>query len=131
MSCALVDIKDLFFIYSRVWIRHCYRYLHPLLIGEYPETMKRIVGSRLPSFTKAESNNIKGSVDFMGLNYYSSFYAKNNSSSPQMDQRDFMADMAVEFSCKFKAILCPRHKREWENGSFSLPQSLAHNLIIR
>ena len=69
--------------------------------------MKRIVGSRLPSFTKAESNNIKGSVDFLGLNHYMSIYVKNNPSSPQMDHRDFMADMAIEFSCKLKAILCP------------------------
>ncbi|XP_054825083.1 beta-glucosidase 11-like isoform X2 [Prosopis cineraria] len=73
-------------------------YLNPLLFGEYPETMKKIAGSRLPSFTKTESNIIKGSVDFIGLNYYNVVYAKNKARKPQMHERDVMEDIAIELT---------------------------------
>jgi beta-glucosidase len=39
--------------------------------------MKKNVGSRLPSFTEKESNLMKRSIDFLGINSYSSFYVKN------------------------------------------------------
>ncbi|XP_057754916.1 beta-glucosidase 11-like isoform X2 [Arachis stenosperma] len=68
-------------------------YLHPFIFGDYPETMKKIVRSRLPSFTKKESNLVKDSMDFLGINFYYSFLVKNN---VQMDHRDYMADMAAD-----------------------------------
>ncbi|KAL1321706.1 hypothetical protein HN51_066576 [Arachis hypogaea] len=68
-------------------------YLHPFIFGDYPETMKKIVRSRLPSFTKKESNLVKDSMDFLGINFYYSFFVKNN---VQVDHRDYMADMAAD-----------------------------------
>ncbi|KEH27930.1 glycoside hydrolase family 1 protein [Medicago truncatula] len=37
--------------------------------GDYPYIMKKNVGSRLPSFTAKESNLIKSSIDFLGINF--------------------------------------------------------------
>ncbi|KEH30278.1 putative beta-glucosidase [Medicago truncatula] len=50
-------------------------YMHPITKGNYPKSMRSLVGNRLPRFSKKESKNLKGSFDFLGLNYYSSFYA--------------------------------------------------------
>jgi len=49
--------------------------------------MKKNIGSRLPSFTAKESNLIKSSIDFLGINFYSLIYVKNNPASLIMDDR--------------------------------------------
>ena len=51
------------------------RFMDPLTNGEYPHSMRSLVGERLPKFTKLQSKLVKGSFDFIGLNYYSSNYA--------------------------------------------------------
>lgn len=51
------------------------RFIHPIIYGEYPRIMKSLVGKRLPKFTAEEANIVKGSFDFIGLNYYTSNYA--------------------------------------------------------
>ncbi|ESQ30336.1 hypothetical protein EUTSA_v10011400mg [Eutrema salsugineum] len=50
-------------------------FLDPLVYGDYPRIMKTIVGDRLPKFTRQESALVKGSLDFLGLNYYVTQYA--------------------------------------------------------
>ncbi|WCJ41795.1 Beta-glucosidase 12 [Euphorbia peplus] len=52
-------------------------HLHPIIYGEYPKSLRKIVGKRLPKFTKEQSELIKGSIDFLGLNYYTANYAAN------------------------------------------------------
>ncbi|XP_050897570.1 cyanogenic beta-glucosidase [Lathyrus oleraceus] len=52
-------------------------YMEPVTKGEYPKSMQSMVGKRLPKFSEKESEQLKGSFDFLGLNYYSSFYAAN------------------------------------------------------
>lgn len=49
--------------------------MEPLNSGTYPAVMVNKVGSRLPKFTRSESLIVKGSFDFIGLNYYTSNYA--------------------------------------------------------
>ncbi|KAL5549707.1 hypothetical protein UlMin_004938, partial [Ulmus minor] len=49
----------------------------PITYGDYPKSMRANVGNRLPKFTKAQSNLLKGSYDFLGLNYYTAFYAEH------------------------------------------------------
>ncbi|KAL5052575.1 hypothetical protein RYX36_033257 [Vicia faba] len=58
--------------------------------------MKKNVGSRLPFFTSRESNLVKGSIDFLGVNFYNTFYIKDNPGSLQKKNRDHMEDMAAE-----------------------------------
>ncbi|XP_038993836.1 beta-glucosidase 17-like [Hibiscus syriacus] len=52
-------------------------FLDPIIYGEYPKSMQSLVGSRLPKFTRAQSKMLKGSIDFLGANYYTSNYAQN------------------------------------------------------
>ncbi|CAN1353262.1 Beta-glucosidase 11 [Linum perenne] len=67
----------------------------PLVHGDYPEIMKRNVGSRLPTFTSEESELVKGAFDFMGLIHYMELQVKDNSMSLNMEVRDFNADMGA------------------------------------
>ncbi|XP_021808278.1 beta-glucosidase 24-like [Prunus avium] len=57
-------------------------YMEPLVSGEYPESMRVLVKERLPKFTKEEKKLIKGSFDFIGINYYTARYAKHDPISP-------------------------------------------------
>ncbi|XP_021911961.1 beta-glucosidase 11-like isoform X2 [Carica papaya] len=70
--------------------------LHPLFFGDYPDIMKKIVGSRMPAFNHTESEHVKGSCDFIGVIHYTTMKIKDKSSSLELKERDFYADMAAE-----------------------------------
>ncbi|PIA43642.1 hypothetical protein AQUCO_01800001v1 [Aquilegia coerulea] len=53
------------------------RLLDPLVHGNYPAIKRKIIGSRLPTFTENDLNHLKGSFDFIGLNHYCAFYIKD------------------------------------------------------
>lgn len=61
-------------------------FAHPIIYGTYPATMTSIVGSRLPKFTAAQSKLLKGSIDFLGVNYYTTNYAENNPLTSTVNQ---------------------------------------------
>ncbi|XP_050203990.1 beta-glucosidase 11-like [Mercurialis annua] len=71
-------------------------FMDPLTFGDYPDTIKKRVGLRLPSFTNQQSKQIKGSFDFLGFNHYFSLIVKDKSANSESKQRDFLADIAVE-----------------------------------
>lgn len=54
------------------------RYMDPVINGDYPLSMHTLVKERLPKFTEEQSARLKGSFDFIGMNYYTSYYARNN-----------------------------------------------------
>jgi beta-glucosidase len=47
----------------------------PVVFGDYPAIMRERVGARLPEFTQAQKELLKGSADFLGLNHYTTHYA--------------------------------------------------------
>ncbi|BAT91791.1 hypothetical protein LR48_Vigan05g196900 [Vigna angularis] len=49
-------------------------YMKPLTSGKYPESMRSLVGNRLPEFSKQEARFLIGSFDFIGINYYTTNY---------------------------------------------------------
>ena len=53
--------------------------MEPLISGKYPSSMRSLVGKRLPKFSNQEAKLLAGSFDFLGLNYYTSYYAANTS----------------------------------------------------
>nr|CAH66810.1 OSIGBa0135C13.5 [Oryza sativa] len=53
-------------------------FMDPLIRGDYPLSMRELVGNRLPEFSKEQSEMVKGAFDFIGLNYYASSYADND-----------------------------------------------------
>lgn len=58
-----------------------HRFMNPLTYGDYPISMRKSLGNRLPKFTEEQSELLKGSHDFIGINYYSTFYVRNNPAS--------------------------------------------------
>ncbi|XP_071730161.1 probable inactive beta-glucosidase 14 [Rutidosis leptorrhynchoides] len=55
--------------------------LDPTIFGHYPEEIQKYVGSELPSFSLEEKNFMKSSIDFIGLNHYSTIYVKDCTNS--------------------------------------------------
>ncbi|GAB4846366.1 hypothetical protein Ancab_025372 [Ancistrocladus abbreviatus] len=47
----------------------------PLIYGDYPLEMRKYDGKELPKFSQEETQLVKGSLDFIGINHYSSLYA--------------------------------------------------------
>ncbi|XP_024988226.1 beta-glucosidase 46-like isoform X2 [Cynara cardunculus var. scolymus] len=57
-------------------------FLDPIIFGKYPEEMKDILGSLLPDLSNDYLKKLKnGLLDFIGVNHYTSFYAKDCSQS--------------------------------------------------
>jgi len=56
------------------------RFIEPLILGDYPISMRNRVGDRLPKFTENDAALVKGSLDFVGINHYTTFYARSNDS---------------------------------------------------
>ena len=63
-------------MYSVCQIFKC-RFMDPITHGDYPNTMRSLVGDRLPKFSYEESQMLNGSFDFVGINYYTASYAAN------------------------------------------------------
>lgn len=55
--------------------------MDPIFFGGYPSSMRKRVGNRLPKFSAAEAALVKGSLDFVGINHYTTYYAKSNSTN--------------------------------------------------
>ncbi|KAI4345751.1 hypothetical protein L6164_012849 [Bauhinia variegata] len=53
-------------------------FMEPLTRGAYPMAMRTRVKDRLPEFSPEESQQLQGSFEFLGLNYYTSMFAKDN-----------------------------------------------------
>jgi len=75
------------------------RFMDPLTIGDYPSSMRFLVGSRLPKFSKYQAKLVRGSFDFIGLNYYTSHYATN---APELSEAklSYITDPLVILSRK-------------------------------
>ncbi|XP_010910029.1 beta-glucosidase 25 isoform X2 [Elaeis guineensis] len=53
-------------------------FLDPLIFGHYPRSMQNIVGSRLPNITSKMSKSLAGTLDFVGINHYTTLYVRND-----------------------------------------------------
>ncbi|PIN04466.1 Raucaffricine beta-glucosidase [Handroanthus impetiginosus] len=70
-------------------------FLDPVLYGRYPRNMVDFVPpENLAPFTPAESQMLKGSVDYVGINFYTSNYVTTD---PTPEGVGYDADMRVEF----------------------------------
>nr|KAJ0188398.1 hypothetical protein LSAT_V11C900493870 [Lactuca sativa] len=109
--------------------------LDHLIYGDYPEEMHKYLGSRLPSFSLEEKNLLKNSIDFIGINHYSTMYTKDciNSScsstgahaiqgysSPDVCKErvdEILNDVKrIEFHSKYLAFLAKSLSYEWLQG---------------
>ncbi|KAM1154372.1 hypothetical protein ACFX19_037370 [Malus domestica] len=88
-------------------------FMEPVTTGDYPQSMRTYVGSRLPQFTKEQSDSLIGSYDFMGINYYSARYASNplrNSTDPESYVNDPHVNVTTELNGK---LIGPRAASDW------------------
>uniref|UniRef100_A0A2P2KYB9 Beta-glucosidase 18-like n=1 Tax=Rhizophora mucronata TaxID=61149 RepID=A0A2P2KYB9_RHIMU len=51
--------------------------LDPIVHGDYPPEMRHYLGKTLPRFSEEEVKYVKGSADFIGINHYTTLYAKD------------------------------------------------------
>ncbi|KAI3708428.1 hypothetical protein L2E82_37597 [Cichorium intybus] len=51
--------------------------LDPLIFGDYPSEMRMYLGDQLPRFSSDETKFLKDGIDFIGVNHYSTLYAKD------------------------------------------------------
>ncbi|PIN02903.1 Beta-glucosidase, lactase phlorizinhydrolase [Handroanthus impetiginosus] len=71
-------------------------FLEPVLYGHYSQSMIDYVPSEnLAPFSPSESQMLKGSIDFLGINYYMTYYAEND---PNPQGVGYHADMRVRFT---------------------------------
>ncbi|GMI85539.1 B-S glucosidase 44 [Hibiscus trionum] len=72
-------------------------FLHPIRYGEYPRTMQEIVGDRLPKFTEEEVKMVNGSVDYVGINQYTTSYI-SNPKGPKPNVTSYQNDWNAAFA---------------------------------
>lgn len=66
------------------------------LSGQYPPAMRSILGDRLPYFTDEESQLVKGSADFFGLNHYGTGWATNSQDPEWMNIYAVVTETGLE-----------------------------------
>lgn len=62
--------------------------------------MRAIVKKRLPTFTPEQAKMVKGSFDFIGLNYYTAKYAANVAFQNSINVSS-ATDSLANLTCKF------------------------------
>ncbi|XVF80583.1 hypothetical protein PTKIN_Ptkin15bG0085300 [Pterospermum kingtungense] len=78
--------------------RLLYWIANPLVFGDYPDAMKKIVGARMPSFNDHESQLVRGAFDFLGVIHYSTAKIQDGPGNLELEQRDFNMDIAAAIS---------------------------------
>ncbi|KAL3642825.1 hypothetical protein CASFOL_013640 [Castilleja foliolosa] len=71
-------------------------FMAPINTGDYPVTMRERVGARLPKFTPEQAKLVKGSYDFIGMNYYTTNWAKYRPTLPGT-KPTYTTDQEAEF----------------------------------
>ncbi|CAL1391177.1 unnamed protein product [Linum trigynum] len=90
-------------------------FFEPLTSGSYPQSMRTLVGKRLPEFTKQQSKKIRGSFDFIGMNYYTASYAVD---TPLFGfaPRSYMTDSLVNTTDNRNGVsIGPKGASSWLN----------------
>ncbi|XP_057850019.1 beta-glucosidase 12 [Cryptomeria japonica] len=89
-------------------------YTDPLVRGEYPASMRAMLGARLPRFTQAQSNQVKGSFDFLGINYYTGMYTIHDSAVQNPMNNNFTQDARIILVYERNGILIgPQGGADW------------------
>lgn len=101
-----------------------FRFLDPLINGQYPKVMQDIVKDRLPKFTPEQAKLVKGSSDYFGINQYTTNYISNQQ-TPQQTPTSYSSDWGVQYNCELPTCVSSYlwiyyHYRYWRYHYFSL-----------
>ncbi|KAI4366116.1 hypothetical protein MLD38_022035 [Melastoma candidum] len=71
-------------------------FLDPIFFGRYPQSMASLVGERLPEISPEMSEYLIGTLDFVGLNHYTTLYVRNDRTNiRKLILQDASSDPAV------------------------------------
>lgn len=89
-------------------------FLHPIVFGEYPKNLQEIVKERLPKFTPKELDMVKGSIDFVGINQYTTYYMYDNHAPMQTKPTRYALDWRCGFAYDRDGVpIGPRANSNW------------------
>jgi beta-glucosidase len=83
----------------------------PIYHGDYPASMRKQLGDRLPTFTDAERALIQGSTDFYGMNHYCANYIRHKTTPPPPE--DFVGNLEILFENKDGKPIGPETQSPW------------------
>ncbi|KAL2155901.1 hypothetical protein VTH82DRAFT_643 [Thermothelomyces myriococcoides] len=83
----------------------------PIYFGDYPASMRKQLGDRLPRFTPEEVALVKGSNDFYGMNHYTANYIRHKKGVPPED--DFLGNLETLFYNKYGECIGPETQSFW------------------
>ncbi|KAG9447398.1 hypothetical protein H6P81_013526 [Aristolochia fimbriata] len=98
-------------------------FLDPITHGDYPAIMKKIVGSRLPSFAEEESELLRGSFDFIGLNHYVVLFVQGSSAEWNKSETDYYRDISVQFAISKEDVDRKMFSANFKNFKHSLSEA--------
>ncbi|KAL2630528.1 hypothetical protein R1flu_015214 [Riccia fluitans] len=70
-------------------------WLDPIFFGDYPALMRRSAGDRLPHFTEDEKLLLRDSLDFIGLNHYTTRWVTSQPAPSDPANSDFWWDQGA------------------------------------
>ncbi|KAJ0981900.1 hypothetical protein J5N97_010155 [Dioscorea zingiberensis] len=98
---------------QRSWNFHLRWFVHPIIYGEYPKSVQGIIKERLPKFSPKEVRMVKDSIDFVGINKYSSYYRYDPYLPPQKPTcYQSVWHVAIDYERK-GVPMGPRAHSEW------------------
>ncbi|EHL01159.1 putative Beta-glucosidase 1A [Glarea lozoyensis 74030] len=83
----------------------------PIYLGDYPASMRKQLGSRLPTFSSEDLALVKGSNDFYGMNHYTANYIKHKTTPA--DPNDFLGNLETLFESKSGDNIGPETQSFW------------------
>ncbi|KAK9123198.1 hypothetical protein Sjap_012800 [Stephania japonica] len=67
--------------------------MDPLFFGEYPKSIQSVIDDRLKNVIDvSQLKRVNGTLDFLGLNYYTTYHVKNLLVNPNIDPPSFATD---------------------------------------
>ncbi|KAG9542240.1 putative beta-glucosidase, partial [Aureobasidium melanogenum] len=83
----------------------------PVYHGDYPQSMRKQLGDRLPKFTPEQRALVQGSNDFYGMNHYCANYIKHKSGEPEPE--DYLGNLESLLSNKEGEDIGPVTQSPW------------------
>ena len=86
-------------------------YGDPIYKGDYPASMRKQLGDRLPQFTDKERELVQGSNDFYGMNHYTADYIKHLDT--EATPEDFSGNLEMSKDNKDGHQIGPETQSPW------------------
>lgn len=85
----------------------------PIYKGDYPASMRKQLGSRLPTFTPEQRALVLGSNDFYGMNHYCANYIKDSSAHGEAHATDYFGNLEMLLQNKAGEWIGPETQCGW------------------